>query len=178
MATSRSSLAALALVTLVACGGTQTVDADSGTDAAPSDAASDGTSDAAPDASGCVPSPKAGTPCVPGQVTCDHVDGCCAPTLGCNPTSKTWELLAVGCACQGHTCGTKTCSGTEMCVERQPGIPVDGGGSFFECAPYPDACKSNWTCGCVEKNLPSACTLAPSGCKDTPFPVRLSCMGQ
>jgi hypothetical protein len=165
-----------ALLGTLACGGTQLEGLDAGSDAA-SDALVDGTSDAAPDASACVASPKAGTPCVPGQVTCDHVDGCCVPVLGCNSTSKTWEVLAVGCACAGHPCGSKTCSGTEMCVERGTGVD-GGGGSSFECAPYPDACKSNWTCDCVKGHLPPSCFLAPvGGCKDTPFPVRLTCMG-
>lgn len=165
-----SSIAAVTVL-LVACGG--------GTLETKNDAGGDAGSDVVTgDAGGCVQSPQQGAACVPGQVTCDKVNACCITIMTCNTTSKTWEPLGLGCACMGNPCGTKTCAGTEMCIERGSGIPIDGGSqTTYECAPYPDACKRNWTCGCVEKNIPPSCTVNPGGCKDTSGAVTLTCMG-
>ena len=165
---------AIAAACAAACGGTLPTTNDGGTDAG--DAGGDS---ATSDGGACVPSPQQGAPCVPGQVTCDKVNACCVTIMTCNTTSKTWEPLGLGCACMGNPCGPQTCSGTEMCLERGSGVPQPDGGSgtTYECAPYPDACKRNWTCGCVEKNLPPSCTVSGGGCKDTSGSVTLTCMG-
>ena len=167
---------ALAALASVACGGTSTTISDDGGldaagDAPPGDASGDG--------GACVDSPQRGAPCVPGQVTCDKVNACCLTIQTCDANTKTWQPLGLGCACMGVPCGPKTCMGTEMCIERGSGVPPPDGGSgtTYECAPYPDACKRTWTCGCVEKNLPTSCTVNPGGCKESNGGVTITCMG-
>lgn len=162
----------LFVITILACGGsTTTIDAGN-----PADAASEATADAATDAGACVRVSQEGTTCVPGQRSCDRVDLCCASAFTCNTVSKTWKLEGMACLlCQSHPCGGKTCQGSQMCVQRQSG--VNGGTTTYECAAYPDACAREWTCGCVQQNLPPTCTLAPNGCTDSPLPVTLTCMG-
>lgn len=172
MTSLRAVTTALAVTAFLAtaCGaGTLESKADAG-----SDAGGDGTT---ADGGACVPSPQQGAPCIPGQVTCDKVNPCCVTIMTCNSVSKKWEPLGLGCACTGNPCGPKTCMGTEMCIERASGVPVPDGGSgtTYECVPYPDACKRNWTCGCVEKNVEPSCTVG--ACKDTSGSVTLTCMG-
>lgn len=161
---------------LVGCGGTTTVpvDGDGGTDAA-ADAISEG---GGGDAGSCVPSPVPGTACKVGDVSCDKVDGCCAPSYACNALSKKWELLAVGCACMGFKCGNSTCMGTQICVARGSG--VDGGGTSYTCAEYPTACARQWTCDCVKKNIGSSCLSNPPGppCDESTGHPSITCMGQ
>lgn len=179
----------LPLLILVVCGGSTTAPIGDARDAGGSDgAASDATTttDGAgptdsgggdPDAaSGCVHLPAAGSPCVPGQVSCDRVDLCCASAAQCDPATKTWKLSGNSCLlCSTHGCGDKTCSGVQMCVAHTPGVP--GGQVTYECAPYPTACVREWTCACVGMNLPAGCTMAVNGCNDAELPVKLSCMG-
>lgn len=174
---------------LVACGGSATTPLGDARDAGGSDgAASDatttdsggGSTDSGggdPDAAGgCVPLPAPGSPCVPGQVSCDRVDLCCASAAQCDPATRTWKLSGNACLlCPTHGCGDKTCSGTEMCVAHIPGVP--GGQVSYECAPYPTACAREWTCACVGKNLPAGCTLTVNGCNGVDLPVKISCMG-
>lgn len=181
---------ALLVALVVACGGTTSspsdVTADGGTTAdgaAPgSDASTDASTPAVPDAAtkdaagGCAELPAEGTSCAPGQVSCDRVDLCCASAAQCDPTTSTWKLSGNACLlCPTHGCGDKTCTGTQMCVAHAAGIP--GGSTTYECAAYPAACAREWTCACVEKNLPGGCTLAANGCNDTELPVKVSCMG-
>ena len=150
----------------LACGGsTTTLDGGTPTDAS-GDTAGDG---------GCIRVSQEGTPCVAGQRSCDRVDLCCASAFTCNTVTNTWKLEGLACLqCQSHPCGSKTCQGGEMCVQRQSGI--DGGSTTYDCAPYPTACAREWTCGCVQQNLPPNCTLTPNGCTDGDL-VTLTCMG-
>jgi hypothetical protein len=167
------------LLSLAACGGTAApVVDDAGADAT-SDGAADTGSDAANDGGTCVPTPKVGTPCVPGQVACDKVIGCCSPMIGCNATTKQWEVLAVGCACQSFACGDKQCGGNEVCRKQFGGIPLpDGGVSVtYSCVPYPSACERQQTCDCLKQSPPAGCTLAPQGCIGTPTGNTVECMG-
>ena len=189
---SRWSLATASVVVVLAavpaaCGGTATAPTNDprdagGTDSGSSDgAAGDGATSSdgsAVDASndGGIPLPAEGTSCVPGQLSCDRVDLCCASAAACDAVTKRWKLSGQECLlCQTHGCGDKTCQGTEMCVAQAPGAA--GGQPTYGCAPYPAACAREWTCGCVEKNLPAGCTLAVNGCNDTDLPVKISCMG-
>jgi hypothetical protein len=159
---------------VVACGGTVAtpVDGDAGTDAA-----ADAVSEAGGDGGSCVPSPVVGSPCKVGDVSCDVVDACCAPSYGCSPQSKTWQPMEAGCMCAGFKCGDKTCMGSQFCVSRGSG--VDGGGTSYECAEYPTACARQWTCDCVKKNIGPSCLQNPPGiCNDSAGHPMLSCMGQ
>jgi hypothetical protein len=166
---------------LVACGGTTSAPVvtpdGGGSDAATSDGGSSDSGSTDPDAAGgCVHQPAADTACVPGQLSCDRVDLCCASAAACDPTTQKWKLTGNACLlCSKHGCGDKTCAGNEMCVSQAPGTP--GGQPTYSCAAYPAACAREWTCGCVTKNLPTGCALAGNGCNDTDFPVKLSCMG-
>lgn len=182
------SFSVLFVAILVACGGTTTTIAtqEAGTsDAGPTDSAADAatidgatpTDGAGPDgAGGCVSLPAEGTACIPGQISCDRVDLCCASAATCDATTKKWKLSAMACLlCPTHGCGDKTCAGTQMCIAHAPGVP--GGQPTYECAAYPAACAREWTCGCVEKNLPAGCTLAVNGCSDADLPVKVACMG-
>jgi len=155
-------------VLLVACGGASTpVGADAGDASVPVDAAGDG--------GGCVTSPKIGDACTAGQTSCDSVDACCAQTVVCD--GAAWKASGIACLlCSGIPCGAQTCAGGSVCVARGSGI--DGGGTSHECVAMPPACSRNWTCGCVTKNLPPNCTLAPTnGCVDQAHQVTLTCMG-
>lgn len=182
-----TSIACAGLFLLFACGGstsspsggvddggidaTQPSDASTGDGAAPMEGGGGGDA-----AGGCISQPAEGTACTPGQVSCDRVDPCCASSASCDPVTKTWKLSGMACLlCQTHGCGDKTCKGNEMCVAHAPGIP--SGQPSYSCAAYPTACAREWTCGCVQKNLPSGCTLAANGCNDSELPVKLSCMG-
>ena len=176
----RSSMWVLMAMTGLAsaCGGTTTLplDGDGGMDAS-----SDAVSEGGGDAGSCVPSPVTGTACKVGDVSCDKVNACCAPSYACSPQSKTWEALAVGCACIGFTCGDKTCAGTQICVVRGSGVLVPDGGksTFYECAEYPAACARQWTCDCLKKNIGPSCMLSPAGgCDESKGHPTLTCMSQ
>lgn len=173
--------ASLTLV-LAACGGTSLPLDDAGTDAS-ADASADAKSDVlGGDGGTCVPAPVEGTACVPGQVPCDKVIGCCSPMYGCNATTKKWELLAVGCACMSFPCGTTTCMGNEVCRKQYGGVPLPEGGVSvsYSCVPYPTACARQQTCDCLLASPPPGCTPqpAPNGCVGTPSGNTVSCMGQ
>lgn len=165
---------------LLACGGRVTT-VDVGDAAAPDDGGADGggsadgsvTQDSSVDGSGpCVKLPVHGTPCIPGQLSCDRVDTCCATEMVCDPVSKTWSLSQNDCLlCPTHACGDQTCQGSEMCITH----PVQPGPATYECVPYPGACTREWTCICVEYNLPNACKGPAQGCADDKFPVTLVC---
>ncbi len=75
--------------------------------------------------------------------------------------------------CPTHACGDQTCQGTEMCITH----PQSAGPALYECAPYPSACAREWTCLCVEYNLPAACKGPAQGCADDKLPVTLACAG-
>ena len=165
---------------LVACGGRVT-SSDLG-DAGPSDDGSAGSAssvdaaislDAGLDASApCVKRPVHGTPCFAGQVSCDRVDTCCATEMVCDALQGTWQPTQMDCLlCETHPCGDKTCQGTEMCITH----PVQPGPAVYECVPYPPTCEREWTCICVEYNLPAACKGPPQGCSDDKLPVTLFC---
>lgn len=159
---------------LAACGGVSTP---VGTDAGDASLAGD----ASGDAGACVASPKLGGACTTGQISCDRVDPCCAQTVVCDGATHTWKDSGIACLqCPSFSCGAKTCTGGTVCLARGSGVPVpDGGAStFYECVPMPASCSRDWTCGCVEKNLPANCTLTPSGgCVEQATHVTLSCMG-
>lgn len=152
----RAAVASFAFV-LLACGSsTSTPSIDAGT-----------SNDAASDAGPCVAVSQEGTPCTPGERSCDRVDRCCASAMVCNSTTKTWKLEGLACLqCMSHPCGTKTCNGGEICIAH--------GGVTPECVPYPTACARSWTCACVMQNLPPSCSTA-NACTDDALPVRLSC---
>ncbi|CAN5227578.1 hypothetical protein BH09MYX1_BH09MYX1_49770 [soil metagenome] len=148
---------------LAACGGSVS----SVPDRVPNYAATEATVDAG----ACIRVSQEGTTCVSGQRSCDRVDLCCASAFTCDNASKTWKLSGNACLlCQSHPCGNLTCQGNEMCVQHS-------GSGASSCVPYPTACAREWTCGCVEKSLPSSCTLVPNGCTDTTLPVTLRCTG-
>ncbi len=163
-----------------ACGGRVTTPGDSG-DAAGADeagpegsvAVDGGVTNPTFDGSGpCVKSPIHGTPCIPGQVSCDRVDLCCATAMVCDAASNTWNPTGEDCLlCPTHPCGDQTCQGTEMCITH----PQSGGPATYECAQYPGACAREWTCLCVEGALPSACKGPAQGCADDKLPVTLVC---
>lgn len=168
----------LALAVPVACGGTTTnasaesTDAETPSDALPSDALpSDGP---AGDSSACVATAKEADPCSAGQVSCDRVDLCCASALTCE--AGTWQLTGQQCLlCETHPCGTETCQGDEMCLERSSG--VDGGSAQYSCVPYPSECKRQWTCECVMEHSMGLCWSQMHSCEDKSFPVTLLCPG-
>lgn len=166
----RQGIWALVVVVLGACGGVSTpVDIDGGDAGTPLDATAD--------AGGCVTSPKIGDACTSGQTSCDSVDPCCAQTVVCDAATHTWKASGIACLlCSGIPCGAQTCAGGSVCVARGSG--VDGGGTSHECVAMPPACSRTWTCGCVTKNLPPNCILAPvNGCDDQASHVTLTCMG-
>lgn len=157
----------LAVLLVAGCGGSAVV-VDGG-----ADASADSISEAASDA-GCIHVSQEGTSCSAGDKSCDRVDLCCASAFVCE--SSKWKLRNQACLqCQSHPCGPVSCPGGNMCVTRPSAI--DGGAPAYDCIPYPTECAREWTCGCVEQHLPSNCTLAPNGCTDTDFPVRLTCIG-
>lgn len=172
MIVTRSFAMGTVVAALIACGGSTSTVSDAG---AVDSSSTDGASF---DGGACVNATE-GAACSTGQVSCDRVDLCCASALSCDGTTKTWKLQGMACLlCQTHACGGLTCQGNQMCVSRASGVPVEGGsGTSYECDPYPSACARQWTCGCVEKNLPVGCTLSPNGCDDKTLPVKLSCMG-
>ena len=145
--------------------------ADAAPDAPPTDGAPEGG-----DASACVPSPTVGTPCVSGQKSCEKIDGCCLPQVVCDATKGTWELLYLRCACQGVPCGTSTCPGTQYCQAQASG--VDGGGTTYTCTDYPPACARQWTCACLQANLPARCAAPPASCVEASGRPTLTCAGQ
>ena len=164
---------------LVGCGGT--VESPVAGDGGGKDAAGDVVSDTGSDAGSCVPAPVPGTACKVGDVSCDKVDGCCAPVYSCNPQTSKWEALLTGCMCAGFKCGDKTCMGTELCLRRAGGVPMPDGGVAigYECAAYPTACQRQWTCDCVTKNIGPSCLQNPPGvCDDSTGHPTLSCLGQ
>ncbi len=168
----RSTLV-LALSLVVACGGSTTPPIGT-SDASTTDAAADAPLETGTDAGGCVQVSQEGTPCTTGQKSCDRVDLCCASAFEC--MGGTWKLQGQACLlCQSHPCADKTCTGNQMCIIHESGVP--NGTPTGECAPYPTECARKWTCNCVTKNLPGGCTLSPKGCTDSPFPVTVSCMG-
>ena len=128
-------------------------------------------------AGGCVELPAEGTPCVPGQRSCDRVNLCCASEARCDPTTKMWKLVGPACLrCDARACGNRTCAGDQLCVAvHAPGAP--GATPSYECMAYPTACAREWTCACVEKNLPAGCTPLANGCSDPLALVSLACMG-
>lgn len=145
-------------------------------------AASDGAVGVDSGDAGCVPSPMVGSPCIPGQVTCDVVDACCAGILSCDASSRTWRSLGLGCPCRSTTCGDKTCSGNQFCRARSAGIPAPDGGTLpdtYECTDFPPACARTWTCECLAKVSDPACTQAPQGsCTIVDDRPLQRCMGQ
>lgn len=179
--------AALVFAFLAACGSTaETPTSDAGTaDGGGGGGGGDAGADAATGADAavdggaieCEPAASVGKPCVPGQLSCDHVDECCSDTFVCDATSRAWKSSGVACLqCEGFTCGDKKCTGGQVCLARSSG--VSGGATTYECAAMPDACSRQWTCDCVTKNVGSGCTLAGSGsCTSSGTHVTLSCMG-
>lgn len=169
--------AVLILPFAAACGGYASVDLDGGSDAG-GDAKGDVITG---DGGACVPAPKQGTACTPGQVACDKVIGCCSPVYGCNPTTKTWEIVPTGCPCASFNCGTTTCLGNQVCKKQYGGVPMpDGGVSVsYSCVAYPAACERQQTCDCLKESPPPGCTLQPTnGCEGTATGNTVSCMGQ
>lgn len=173
------ALGALLAAILFACGGRTASSGDPGADGGgDASATGDGSAPvdgAVVDGSGpCVPTPTHGTPCLPGQISCDRVDLCCATAMVCDAMSKTWIPSGIDCLlCPTHSCGDQTCQGTEMCLTH----PQSAGPALYECAPYPSACAREWTCLCVEYNLPAACKGPAQGCADDKLPVTLVCAG-
>jgi len=177
----------LASIPVVACGsetsgspiadGGTTADGGpgSGNDGGPK--ADGATAEAAVEGGACVSSPKIGDPCTPGQVSCDRVDPCCAQETVCDDATKKWKESGIACLlCNGFACGSQSCQGGSVCLERGSGI--DGGGTSYECVSMPAACARNWSCDCVSKNAPPGCTLAPANaCKEEGVHVTLKCMG-
>jgi hypothetical protein len=189
MNSSRSSglLIGLGFV-LVACGSTDSNPsggADSGTSPDGGSSLPDGGSatdgggakDAQADGGSCVLTPKIGDPCTAGQVSCDHVDPCCAANTICDSTTSKWKDEGLACfQCEGFKCGTQTCQGGEVCLARGSGI--DGGGTSYECVSMPTACERDWSCDCVKQHVPANCTPTPTGaCSAQGVHVTLSCMG-
>ena len=165
---------------LLACGGRVTTTGDvgdasalDGAAATAGDSKDGGAVEQTRDGSGpCVKGPVHGTPCLPGQLSCDRVDLCCATAMVCDAASKTWVPTSNECLlCDTHPCGNQTCQGTDMCITH----PQSAGPAIYECAPYPGACAREWTCICVEYNLPPACKGPAQGCQDDKLPVTLVC---
>lgn len=134
------------------------------------------------EAGACVPSPTIGSPCIPGQVTCDVVDACCAGILSCEASSRTWRSLGLGCPCRSTPCGDKTCGGNQFCRARSAGIPAPDGGTLpdtYECVDFPPACARTWTCECLAKVSDPACPQAPqASCTIVNDRPLQRCMGQ
>lgn len=131
---------------------------------------------------GCVPSPAIGSPCIPGQVTCDVVDVCCAGLLSCDAASRTWRSVGLGCPCRSTPCGDKTCGGNQFCRARAAGIPSPDGGTLpdsYECVDFPPSCARTWTCECLAKVAEPACTQSPqASCTIVNDRPLQRCMGQ
>ena len=172
----RASILVVSL--LVACGGTALPNVEDGG----TDASADHTSgDSGGDGGACVLTPKEGDPCVPGQVSCDKVFGCCSPMYGCNATTKKWEILAVGCACQSFACGDKQCLGSEVCRKQSGGVPLPDGGVAvtYSCESYPTTCQRDQTCDCLAKSPPLGCILiGGSSCAASSAGITVTCAGQ
>lgn len=134
------------------------------------------------EAGACVPSPAVGSPCIPGQVTCDVVDACCAGIVSCDAPSRTWRSLGLGCPCRSTPCGEKTCGGDQFCRARSAGVPAPDGGTLpetYECVDFPPACARTWTCECLVKVSDPACTQAPqASCTIVNDRPLQRCMGQ
>jgi hypothetical protein len=155
---------------MIACGGVSTTNTDAG---------EAGAGEAGADASACVLLPKIGTPCTPGQKSCDRVDPCCTQTVVCDAMTALWKDSGVACLqCEGFACGSQTCAGGMVCVSAGLGIPPpDGGPSVtYTCTAMPAACSRNWSCDCVTKNLPPNC-VSLTDCTDMATHVKLGCKG-
>ncbi len=164
-----------------ACGSVATVpDAN---DASPSDSSTtDAPIEAASgDASACVKA-QIGAACKPNERACSGVDACCVGfVVSCDAPSGTWKKFGVGCPCQQIPCGSKTCPGTQFCRVRASGVDAGVPADSFECADFPDACKDDWTCGCLTAQPSSpACLSNPPGAPCTMENGRplQRCMGQ
>jgi hypothetical protein len=172
-----------------ACGGTAVV-LDANDASAEADAPSDSTTTDAPieaasgDAAACVKA-QVGDACRPNERACSGVDACCVGfVVTCDAVSGTWKKFGVGCPCQQISCGNRTCPGTQFCRVRSPGIRFPDGAvpdDTYECADFPDACKEDWTCGCLTAQPSSpTCLSNPAGAPCTMENGRplQRCMGQ
>jgi hypothetical protein len=140
----QASLLVLAMLTLTAsaCGGVQlsNLGSEGGTDSSSNDgnivgdAGTCGIVDAAVGDGGCfLETPTQGSCCVPGQSICQKGDPCCVGAWQCNGETKTWEMEALGCACEIDAapppldapspdagvpteCGKIVCNSHEICV--------------------------------------------------------------
>lgn len=172
---------ALPVVLLVACGGStsglEARDATTDSDSGSPDASPDATGDSATSDGGCV-TPVLGASCTQNARVCGDVDACCRG-YAWDCSGGTWQQLKLGCPCRAQPCGTAFCNpGTDYCVARESGIA--GGSTSYFCAPLPEKCANDWTCGCVETALPSGCMARPGGaCTEAiPHQPQVTCMGQ
>lgn len=126
-----------------------------------------------PDSGGCVLTPRAADPCVPGQVACDKViSACCSPTYACNPKTKKWEQLQAGCICKTVSCGPKDCLGSQICVTHiEPGSDVS-----YSCEDYPTSCERHQVCSCLSWYPPAGCLAKGVGtCDEASTGIRVTC---
>jgi hypothetical protein len=171
----------LPVALLVACGGStsglEARDATTDSDSGSPDASPDATGDSATSDGGCV-TPVLGASCTQNARVCGDVDACCRG-YAWDCSGGTWQQLKLGCPCRAQPCGTAFCNpGTDYCVARESGIA--GGSTSYFCAPLPEKCANDWTCGCVETALPSGCMARPGGaCTEAiPHQPQVTCMGQ
>jgi hypothetical protein len=146
-----------------------------------------------------------GQPCTPGVAACNQgPNPCCDGLWLCNSTTHQWQQAGLGCACvQADTglpdtaadapkdapadvaadagpfaCGSQTCSASQLCTARPPGIPTDASPTpiSYACQAIPAACASTPTCACVTAHMDASCSVT-SCSVDAAGRLTVGCLG-
>jgi hypothetical protein len=155
-----------------------------------SGAALDGAKDGGGSGDGGCIDPVEGAACTSTDQACPPVGNICCIGYVWQCSGGAWTKLGLGCACQiddagadapsdaPFACGTSTCSSTEMCTSRPPGIPTDASPppTFYACESIPAACASTPTCDCIRANIGPNCSV--TNCSvDVNGDVHVECLG-
>lgn len=131
--------------------------------------------------------PKEGALCNSSDVSCIQGNPCCDGKWQC--TNGKWTLLMFGCACQmadaapvdsgfdagPFACGGQTCSPSQYCEDRGPGIAEAS--DSFSCVSIPTACAATPTCACLKANGACMPTMVTQ-CTENAGHVTVNCLGE